>query len=224
MTSNITKLHPSQKVAPIQKHMGLFSEAFPAAATDAGAVGFVLAQTASSDRPLLWVQDRLSLKETGRPYLPGLTQKAIVHVTVNRPIDVLWAMEEGLRCEALSCVIGDIWGDPPALTFMATKRLAMRAEMYKLPCWLIRRAGSPDLSAARDRWRIASVPSLSHPHDPHSPGVPRWQVELFRSRSCQPGRWVAHYDRAEDRIHFTAPFRDGAVAAPNGTSEQHAAR
>lgn len=79
----------------------------------------------------------------------------MIRVDVSRPADVLWATEEGLRCKALSCVIGEIWGDSPALTFTATKRLAMCAEAHKVPCWLIRHAASPDLSAARDRWRIA---------------------------------------------------------------------
>ncbi|MGC1502688.1 MAG: hypothetical protein WA782_00945 [Sulfitobacter sp.] len=224
MTSNITKLHLSQTPASAQKDTCILSEAFSTAVTDAGVLGFILSQLGRSGGTLLWVQDRLSRKETGSPYLPGMHQKDIISVDVNRPLDVLWTMEEGLRCKALSCVVGEIWGDPPALNFTATKRLAMRAEANKVPCWLIRRAASPDLSAARDRWRIASLPSLPHAHDCHAPGAPRWQVELFRSRTQPPGIWVAGYDRAADRLHFAAPFRDGTVAADNGSAGQRGAR
>ena len=157
------------------------------------------------------------MKETGRPYLPGLTSgPSILHVAVSRPVDVLWALEEGLRCKTLSAVIGEVWGEHAAVSLTATKRLAMRAETSDVPCWLIRRATAPDLSAARDRWRVTSLPSTGHPHDPQAPGNPRWHVELFRSRHARPGEWVATHDRAADRVDLSAPSRDGAVAQGDG--------
>lgn len=202
----------------------LMSEVFPDMATDAGAVGFVLANLPPKAAPVLWVQDHLSRKETGVPYLPGIgTKHPIIQVNVSRAVDVLWAMEEGLRCQSLTAVIGEVWGDPQALDFTATKRLVMRAEAAEVPCWLVRRAASPDLSAARDRWRVSSLPSASHPHDPQAPGAPRWQVELFRSRNRPPGTWVATYDRAADHLNLSAPVRDGAVAARDGAAGQRAA-
>ncbi len=176
------------------------------------------------EAPVLWVQDRMSQKEAGRPYLPGLGRRTVICVEVSRPVDVLWALEEGLRCTALGLVVGEVWGDPGALDFTATKRLAMRSEHYKVPCWLVRRSASPDLSAARNRWRVVSLPSLTHPEDPKAPGDPRWKVELFRSRDQRPGTWVARYDRAADRIDLSAPFRDGAVAEDDGAQWSRAAR
>jgi protein ImuA len=224
MTLNITKLRRDPTPTSTRIGTNTLAEAFPAVATDAGVLGFVLSLLGKRSAPLLWVQDRPSYKESGTPYLPALRHRTIIQVDVNRPSDVLWAMEEGLRCKALSCIIGEIWGDPPALNFTATKRLAMRAEANKVPCWLIRRAASPDLSAARDRWRIASLPSFAHPHDPQAPGAPRWQVELFRSRTQAPGTWVASYDRTADRVHFAAPLRDGSLATGDGTARHRAAR
>jgi len=205
--------------------VSILSDVFPATATDAGAVGFVLSHIAANAGPILWVQDRLSRRESGRPYLPGLGRaRQILNLDLSRPADVLWAMEDGLRCKGLSAVIGEIWGDPPALGFTATKRLAMRSEQGGVACWLIRRAASPDLSAARNRWRVASLPSGPHPDDPLTPGDPRWRVELFRSRLSKPGAWVASYDRAADRIDFSALLRDGTLAEDGGKDERRAAR
>lgn len=189
------------------------SEVFPEKVTDAASIGFVLARLGQGQAPLLWVQDRLSRKEAGRPYLTrfGINRQVIM-VDLSRAADVLWAMEDGLRCKALGAVIGEVWGDPPALSFTASKRLAIRAEASGVPCWLIRRAASPDLSAARDRWRVASVPAAPHPDDGQAPGLPRWSLDLFRSRRSKPGQWVASYDRAADRIDLTAPVRDGTLA------------
>lgn len=200
------------------------SEMFCESAVDAGAVGFVLLRIQRSKLPVLWVQDRLSAKEAGRPYLPGLSLRwPILRVDVTRAVDVLLAMEDGLRCKGLSAVIGEVWGDPPAVGFTATKRLALRSEANGIPCWLIRRATSPDLSAARDRWRVASMASAPHPYDLGAPGDPRWRVELFRSRHSRPGTWIARYDSTADRIDFSTPFRDGAVAEGDGTIRQRAA-
>ena len=218
------KLRISDAEAPGALRHGLSSEVFAATAADAGVTGFVLACIRDNAHPILWVQDRVSGKEAGRPYLPGLgAKRAILRVDLTRPADVLWAMENGLRCKGLSAVIGEIWGDPPALGFTATKRLTIRSEAGQVPCWLIRRAATPDLSAARDRWRVASVPAAAHPHDARAPGDPRWQVELFRSRQARPGEWVARYDRAADRLDLSAAFRDGAVAEGHGAGGQRAA-
>jgi len=224
MTSSITKLHPNHTPAPTQPGACILAEIFPEFATDAGVVGFVLPQLVKGDAPLLWVQDRLSRKEAGVPYLPGLQHVRIISVDVTRAVDVLHALEEGLRCKALSGVIGEIWGDPPALNFTATKRLAMRAEASNLPCWLVRRSSVPNLSAARERWRIASLPSQPHPHDPKAPGLPRWRAELFRSRARTPGTWVVSHDGSADRLNFAPPLRDGAVATGDGATRLQAAR
>jgi len=200
------------------------SEAFPSSPTDASAVGFALSRLPRTNAPILWVQDRLSRKEAGRPALAGIgADRPVIMVDLSRATDVLWAMEDGLRCRALGAVIGEIWGDPPSLDFTATKRLAIRAEAADVACWLIRRAASPDLSAARDRWRIASLPSAPHPHDPQAPGAPRWSLDLFRSRRSKPGQWVATYDGSADRVHLAAPISDRAVEPRDGAVRERAA-
>jgi protein ImuA len=206
-----------------QAHARTLSEVFSATPSDGGASGFALYSMPHADAPILWIQDHMSQNEAGRPYLPGLIPAcSLIHITLPRAADVLWAMEEGLRCASLGAVIGEVWGAPPVLDFTATKRLATRAEGSNLPCWLIRRGAVPDLSAARNRWRVASLPSQVHPYDRHAPGDPRWQVELFRSRAAQPGTWVATYDRAADRVDFSAPLRDGPLAETDGAAEQRA--
>lgn len=201
----------------------IFSEVFAEKAIDAAAVQFVLARLSQSHTPVLWVQDRLSRKETGRPYLSGFgAVRPVIMLSLSRPADVLWAMEDGLRCKALGAVVGEIWGDPLALDFTATKRLAMRSEASQVPCWLVRRSAVPNLSAARDRWRVVSLPAAPHPHDAQAPGLPRWSVELFRSRRSKPGKWVGTYDRAADRLDLAAPVRDRALAAADGATWQRA--
>ena len=194
------------------------SEVFAETMADAGALGFVLSRLPPG--PLLWIQDRLSRRETGRPCLAGLGHRTILMLDVPRPVDVLAAAEEGLRCKALAAVLAEIWGAPPALDFTATKRLAVRAETTGVPCWLLRHGGTADLSAARDRWRVRSLPSAPNPDDAQAPGDPRWHLTLFRSRHRPPGQWTAQHDRAQDRVHLAAALPDGALAETAGPTGQ----
>ena len=82
-------------------------------------------------KPLLWVQERMAILESGRIYPPGLGGIDLIHVEARDARAALWAMEEGLRCAALGAVIGELWGDPAALDFTATRRLAVAAEQQR---------------------------------------------------------------------------------------------
>jgi protein ImuA len=167
-------------------------ELFAGHPRDGGWAGFLLAPI-DTDKPILWVQQRMAILESGRVHPPGLPSSNLIHVEARDAKDALWAMEEGVRCAALSCVIGEIWGDPKVLDFTATRRLAVAAERSGVPCWLVRLGGTANLSGARMRWRLASAPSLANSLDPRAPGPPAWDAELFRSRAGAPGRWsIAH--------------------------------
>lgn len=196
------------------------AEVFSPQAADGAATGFVLSRLPRG-APVLWARDRLTAREAGGLYVAGLPAE-VLQADLSDATAVLRALEEGLRCAALGAVVGEIWGDPPALDFTATKRLALRCEAGGVACWLIRRGGAANLSAARERWRVASLPSAPNPDDPRAPGDPRWRVELFRARDGRPGTWVACHDRAADRVDLAPLVPDGAVAALDGAAGQSA--
>ena len=184
------------------------SELFAAYPRDGGWAGFLLAQL-HAEKPLLWVQERMAILESGRVHPPGLPSQNLIHVEARDARDALWAMEEGLRCSALSAVVGEIWGDPKALDFTATRRLAVASERSGVAAFLVRLGGHANLSGARMRWRIASVPSLLNDLDPRAPGAPAWDAELFRARAIPPGSWsLAHEAGA---FHLVAGARGGAM-------------
>ena len=218
---SLNRAKPAQRWTPGAALGATLSEVFAQTPADGGAVGFVLSQLSRSSLPIIWVQDRLSAKEAGVPYLPGIL-RPFVMVQLSRPDEVLVAMEEGLRSGGIAAVVGEVWGAPSCLDFTVTRRLVMRAEAMGVACWLIRRGAVPDLSAARNRWRVASLPSARHAHDPLAPGDPRWQVDLFRSRFTDPGIWVVRYDRAADRVDFTAAVPDRVLAKDAGAAGRSA--
>ncbi|MHA6317711.1 ImuA family protein [Altererythrobacter sp. CAU 1778] len=200
-------------------------------AGDGAATGFALSQIAAGqamrgagqqNATALWVQDRRVLKDAGRPYphgLPELGRTGLLHLVARDAGEALCAMEEGLHCPSLAAVIGELHGDPRALDFTATRRLAVAAERYGVPVFLLRCGGHADLSGARRRWRVASRPSPAHPHDPEAPGAPTWSLELFRARDMRPGTWEASYDRAAHRLDLVSPAGDGTLAPAAGGAE-----
>ena len=175
---------------------------------DGGWARFLLAQL-DDTKPLLWVQERMAILESGRIHPPGLPSPNLIHVEARDAKDALWAMEEGLRCSALSAVIGEVWGDPRALDFTATRRLAVASERSGVAAFLIRLGGHANLSGARMRWRIASAPSLANDLDPKAPGQPAWDAELFRARAMPPGRWTLTHDAGA--FHLVAGAGDRAL-------------
>ena len=217
---------PAKRTAVLPPDTRVLTDVFADQPFDPAGTGFALSLLPSSRDPVLWVQDRMSMRENGRLYTPsaqafGVTQP-ILHVAVSHPRDVLWAMEEGAACGGLSAVVGEIHGGPAVLDFTATKRLALRSEHSGVPVWLLRSGDTGGLSAARERWRLASRPSDAGAHDGCAPGQAKWQATLFRARARPPGTWMAQYDRA-DHLRLVSHTGDGPVAASEPPNS-HAAR
>lgn len=166
-------------------------------------------------RQVLWVQDRAAIRQGGRPCLAGLPADLahrLIHVAAATPEDALFALEEGLKCRDLACVIGEIAGNPRALGFTASRRLSLTAEKHGVRLWLVRLGAAPDLSSARMRWQARAAPSSPARWDPAAPGPATWHAELFRARSHAPGQWSLSDDAGTLRL---ASDPDTQIAAPD---------
>ena len=168
---------------------------------------------------VVWVQDRLSRLERGRPFPPGMARLLgaapdMILIETRKPADALWAMEEALGCARVKAVVGEIHGAPKALSFTATKRLSLRAAVSGARAILIRSEAS-GLSVA-ERWTTASRPSPPHPDDPSAPGAPRWDLKLVRPKGRAPGHWMGSHDegtptRETHRLDLVSLLSPGAV-------------
>lgn len=167
---------------------------------------------------VLWVQDAAALRLGGRPYRSGLPEPLrhrLIHVAARTPEDLLFALEEGVRCRDLAFVIGELAGNPRALDFTASRRLSLAAEKHGVPLVLVRLDAARDLSSARMRWQVRSAPSPAPQWNAFAPGRPAWHAELFRARSHAPGEWILRDDGhvlAADRIAAAPDHGDLAFA------------
>ena len=189
----------------------------------------VAAGDSDDTRQILWVQDAKAIRLGGRPCLAGLPAEwrhRLIHVAAVTPEDALFAIEEGVRCRDLACVIGEIAGNPKALSFTASRRLSLAAEKHGVRLWLVRLDAAPDLSSARMRWRTRAVPSAPGRWDAAAPGPATWHVELFRARTHAPGEWSLSddagtlrlasepaFDAAPDPVHLARPTVGRSLAA-----------
>ncbi|MFM7403587.1 MAG: recA-like protein [Erythrobacter sp.] len=170
----------------------------------------------TNTRQVLWVQDRTAIRLGGRPCLAGLPtdlRHRLIHVAVAKPEDALFALEEGLKCRDLACVIGEIAGNPRALSFTASRRLSLTAERHGVRLWLVRLDAQPDLSSARMRWQVAAAPSPPPRWNPAAPGISTWRTELFRARAHAQGEWILCDDTGTLRLGLDSATE--CTAAPD---------
>jgi protein ImuA len=208
---------------------GALHELAPAAPFQLGATGgfaaAVGARAGAGNRggEVLWITTDFARREGGGPYGPGLdlfglSSAHLLVLTVSRPTDVLWAMEEGLRCRALACVIAELTGEGAEADLTATRRLSLAARegvsaRVSGLGLLIRHRVTPMPSAAATRWHVAGAASLPDRLAQLSGGLgrPRFDLSLRKNRRGPSGRWLVEWDHHERAFQ---PALSVGVAAP----------
>lgn len=196
------------KPAPLPVEMGLgpLCQALPQGAFPVGAVhelvaarpedmaascGFMAALLTTlmgAAGTLLWVTRK------GMVFPPalqefGLPPDRCVFVNVKNEREMMWAMEEALKCGALTAVVGEL----RALDFTASRRLQLAVEQSNVTGFVLRPAALPlPVTACVARWRISPLPSEVMDDLP-GVGFTTWKVELLRIRNGKPGTWVLQW-------------------------------
>ncbi|MEC4591217.1 MULTISPECIES: ImuA family protein [Nitrospirillum] len=172
--------------------------------------------------PILWMTRAPDL------YAPGLDAQGVgpgrlVVVHAACEVDLLWAMEEALRCPRVGAVVGEAGG----LDLTASRRLHLAAETGGVPGLLLRLnggkggamkglkgagrgsgRGSTQATAAVTRWQVGTAPIYADDSAASAFTGPAWRVELLRCRGGRPGAWTL-YEREGLRLEAA-----GQVAVP----------
>lgn len=204
--------------------------AAPSEADLPAAAGFALAlaaaqsrmgtasESAASNGAVLWIAEDMSRLETGLPYGPGLDElglapEAVLTVAAACAQDVLWAMEEALRCRAVAAVIGEIRKPPDGRA--ASRRLSLAAGREQAMALLLCAQPGPRGGSASSRWMVGATRSAPHPS---GPGPPAFAVQLVRNRFGRLGAWVLEWNRVEQWFNLAAthsqPVAETALDRP----------
>jgi protein ImuA len=187
------------------------SEAHLAAAT-----GFALAIASlssslpgSSRTSVLWIAENMALAESGALHGAGLDAlgfrpERLVSVSTAHRRDLLWAMEEALRCRAIHTVIGEI--RTGGIDSIAVRRLSLASAENGALALLLRAAPPSDPSTAATRWIVKAAPSLT------GSGASCFAAQLIRNRRGPIGSWILEWSDHDER--FILATHAQPVAAP----------
>lgn len=200
--------------------LGALHEVAPVAPLHLGAAsGFALA-LAARDRgrkSVLWIQPEFAGQESGHAYGPGLVLfglplERLLIVRVTRSREALWAMEEALKCQALSTVIAELADDAADLT--ATRRLVLAAREGGSLGLLLRHRSTREPNASVTRWEIAAASGWRRDGF-GGLGQASFDLSLVKNRRGICGRWCVAWSGHE---HAFTPLSRGVAAVVAGRS------
>ncbi|MHB1177598.1 MAG: ImuA family protein [Daejeonella sp.] len=121
----------------------------------------------------------------------GLEPDRIIFIDLEREKDVLWVMEEALKCSGLAAVIAEV----REVSFTHSRRLQLAAEQSRVTGFILRSDPSKlGATACVARWNITPLPSELESGMP-GVGFPRWNVELLKVRNGNPGKWKVEWSK-----------------------------
>ncbi len=154
------------------------------ASATSGFVSALLAKLMGNNGAVLWIS---SCRKIFPPALRafGIQPDRFIFIDLKNEREVIWAMDEALKCGALTAVVGEI----REISFTESKRLQLAVEHSQVTGFILRNNFRKlSTTASVSRWRITSLPSESIGELPGI-GYPKWRVELMRIRNGRPGSW-----------------------------------
>ena len=115
----------------------------------------------------------------------GVNPDRIIFIDLLKQKDLLWAMEEALKCGSLAAVVAET-GE---ISFTESRRLQLVVEKSRVTGFILRgNTRKLSTTACVARWKITPLPSELEEGMP-GVGFPRWNVELLKVRNGNPGAW-----------------------------------
>jgi protein ImuA len=153
-------------------------------ASTCGFLSGLLSRLMNKNGAALWVSASRTVFPVALSYF-GIDPDRFIFIDVAKEKDVLWTMNEALKCSALTAVIGEM----KEMSFTESRRLQLSVEESKVTGFVIRKSNDRiTTTACVSRWKITSLPSESIDNLPGI-GFPNWKVDLLRVRNGKPGTW-----------------------------------
>lgn len=194
----IEKAFPANKFPIAAVHEFISTGQQSATATN-GFISGLLGSLVQNKGACLWISGRRTI------YPPALRQfgiapEQIIFIDVHKPKEILWVVEEALKCDSLSAVVGEL----TELSFTESRRLQLAVEKSKVTGFIHRfRPRTENIVACVSRWKIKPLPGELEAGMP-GVGLPRWEVQLQKVRNGKPGTWQVEWANGGFR-HLSKP-------------------
>jgi protein ImuA len=131
----------------------------------------------------LWISAGRKLFAPGLKFF-GVEPHRVIFIDVKCEKEVLWVIEQGLKCNSLAAVVAELRD----ISFAESQRLQLAVETSKVTGFLHRqRPRMENTLACVSRWKIR--PMASRTGGLPGVGFPCLEVELVKIRNGRPGIW-----------------------------------
>ena len=157
-------------------------------AASGGFIGGILSILMKEGAACVWISRARTLFPVSL-HLFNVDPARIIFMDVAREKDVLWIMEEALKCEGLAAVVAEV----DSLSLIESRRLQLAVEQTGVTGFILRKdPRKAPAHVATARWKITPAPSETEEGMP-GVGFPRWHVELIKVRHGNPGSWTLEW-------------------------------
>ena len=120
----------------------------------------------------------------------GINPAQFIFIRLRNHNQILWTIEEALKCEGLTAVVGE----PSFIDLAISRRLQLATEQSGVTGFLLRtKQQTLNTTACTCRWQIHPLQSETEDGLPEV-GFPRLKVELLKVRSGRPGKWELEWN------------------------------
>ncbi|MBE9583344.1 Error-prone repair protein ImuA [Mucilaginibacter sp. JRF] len=162
------------------------------AAASGGFVSGMLSLLMPPGGVCVWIgRDRRLFAPALSPF--GVLPHQVIFIDLLNDKDILWVMEEALKCPGLTAVVCELRD----MDFRQSRRFQLAVEHSRVTGFVLRNAAAkPGSTACAARWQVSSLPSAELDGLPGT-GFIRWQVELLKVRNGQTGRWILEWQEGQ---------------------------
>ncbi|UKT62297.1 ImuA family protein [Pedobacter mucosus] len=158
-------------------------------AASIGFINAILSALMEAGSPSIWISSSRHLFPPAMQRF-ALNPDQIIFIDLNSQKEMLWVLEEALKCENLSAVVAEI----PELSFSQSRRLQLVIEKSKVPAFILRNNPQQiNNTTCLARWQITHLPSLL-PDGMPGVGQPAWSVNLLKIRNAQPNSFTVAWN------------------------------
>lgn len=119
----------------------------------------------------------------------GIEPSQIIFIHLKNQKEINWTIEEALKCEGLTAVIGEL----SSIDMTISRRLQLATEQSRVTGFLIRyKPKQLTTTACVCRWHIEHLKSETNEGLP-GVGFPRLKVELLKVKNGKPGQWILEW-------------------------------
>ncbi|WP_437919538.1 ImuA family protein [Sphingobacterium sp. LRF_L2] len=159
-------------------------------ASTCGVIGGILSNILQQKGICLWISNSMQV------FTPAISSfnfaaDRIIFIYLKKQKDILWALEESLKCSAVQAVIAEV----EHLNFIQSRRLQLATEKTGATGFVLRSTAIHlESTACIARWHIKPIASLITNELP-GVGIPQWQVYLSKIKNGNPSRWELRWNK-----------------------------